>query len=315
MILRSAGPMGIDVTLIADAIGDFLFKCEVERRLSTHTVRAYQSDLRDFCRSAKCALLVDEMSSDVMRKFLSDILVVRRLSSSTARRRMACLKAFCRHLTHVHGIVDPFSDWSPSIKKPKRLPRALSQGELVKLICTQTSPVRGDARAVTVFAIRLLAVTGIRVGELCSLTTHDVSPDGTSLRVEGKGSKERVVFVANRNLGEQLKQLVADRRGQGTRHPLPLLLNSQGRALSPQALRLRIHHLETSVALDRRVTPHMLRHTAATLLIENGVDIRVVQRLLGHASISTTEIYTHIADATLRAEVERADVLANLRPA
>lgn len=297
--------------LVNDTIDTFLFECEVERRLSDHTVRAYRSDLTDFMRCAGKALTIDQLSPDVMKSYLSDMIVRRRLSASTARRRIACLKAFCRHVTSAHGVGNPFKEWSPKLKKPKRLPRALSRDEIARLIRSQQVRTSDQATETTLFALQLLTATGLRVGELCSLNIQDVSADGLSLRVLGKGSKERTVFVVNRALGAQLRQLVKQRRSQRVKGD-PLLMNSRGAALSAQVLRQRIHKLVARTSFGRRVTPHMLRHTAATLLIENGVDIRFVQRLLGHSSVSTTEIYTHVADASLRSQLERADIMGKI---
>lgn len=115
-----------------DTIDTFLFECEVERRLSDHTVRAYRSDLTDFMRCAGRALTVDQLSPDVMKSYLSDMIVRRSHSASTARRRIACLKAFCRHVTSTHGGDNPFKEWSPSLKNPKRLPRALSRDDAAR---------------------------------------------------------------------------------------------------------------------------------------------------------------------------------------
>ena len=115
-------------------------------------------------------------------------------------------------------------------------------------------------------------------------------------------------IVANARLRGALHRYVAA-LPEGTDPASPLFRNAKGRAMTPQCLRLRLHAVAKENRLARRVTPHMLRHTAATLLLENGVDIRFVQRLLGHASIATTQIYTHVSDVALRAALERADAL------
>lgn len=152
--------------------------------------------------------------------------------------------------------------------------------------------------------------TGMRVGELCKIRLEDVAPDGASVRINGKGSRDRVVYISDNDLG---KDLLAAVSGQRTSQNIgPLFLNRLGRPIKPQSIRAKLRRYAADVGLARRVTPHMLRHTAATLLIETGVDIRFVQRLLGHSSIATTEIYTHVSDEALRTALERADVLATL---
>jgi site-specific recombinase XerD len=154
--------------------------------------------------------------------------------------------------------------------------------------------------------------TGIRVGELCKLRIDDVSPDGEMLRIHGKGSRDRMAYVTDENLRNDLRKFLEERRRQGTGNAL--FINRYGSPMRPQSIRSKLRRIATEVGLTRRVTPHMLRHTAATLLIETGVDIRFVQRLLGHSSIATTEIYTHVSNEALRTTLERADILGGLAP-
>jgi integrase/recombinase XerD len=149
--------------------------------------------------------------------------------------------------------------------------------------------------------------TGIRVGELCKIQVEDVSPDGATLRIHGKGSRDRVAYVTDSELQKELGRLAQQRRTNGG--VSALFINRYGSPIKPQSIRSKLRRSASEAGLTRRVTPHMLRHTAATLLIETGVDIRFVQRLLGHSSIATTEIYTHVSDEALRMTLERADVL------
>jgi integrase/recombinase XerD len=153
--------------------------------------------------------------------------------------------------------------------------------------------------------------TGVRVGELCRLRIDDVSPEGSTLRVHGKGSRDRIVYIADVDLRRDLRRLV-DSRQEANDPTGALFVNRHGFAMKPQSIRSKLRRYATEVGLARRITPHMLRHTAATLLIETGVDIRFVQKLLGHSSIATTEIYTHVSDEALKATLERANVLAVL---
>jgi integrase/recombinase XerD len=121
-----------------------------------------------------------------------------------------------------------------------------------------------------------------------------------------------VVYISDQVLRQDLRRAVEARLGNSQVASEPLLLNRLGRPMKPQSIRSKLRRFATDAGLARRITPHMLRHTAATLLIETGVDIRIVQRLLGHSSIATTEIYTHVSDEALRTTLERADVLATL---
>jgi integrase/recombinase XerD len=170
--------------------------------------------------------------------------------------------------------------------------------------------VQFERDKILAMAIRLMVSTGIRVGELCKLRPEDISPDGSSFRIHGKGSRDRVAYIADVNLQHELQRFVRSRREQDATGPL--FVNRYGSQMRPQSIRSSLRRYAAEVGLARRITPHMLRHTAATLLIETGVDIRFVQRLLGHSSIATTEIYTHVSDEALRATLKRADVLGTL---
>jgi len=150
--------------------------------------------------------------------------------------------------------------------------------------------------------------TGIRVGELCKLRVDDVAPDGASLRIQGKGSRDRVAYIGDPTQRDELRRLVQHRQ-QDASGCAALFVNRCGVAMKPQSIRSRLRRYAGGIGLSRRVTPHMLRHTAATLLIETGVDIRFVQRMLGHSTIATTEIYTHVSDEALRSTLERANIL------
>jgi site-specific recombinase XerD len=156
-----------------------------------------------------------------------------------------------------------------------------------------------------------MVATGIRVGELCKIRADDVSSEARSLRIHGKGARDRVVYISDAGLQADLRKLIDWHRERGTVSG-NLFLNRRARPMKPQSIRSELRRYSTEMRTARRITPHMLRHTAATLLIERGVDIRFVQRLLGHSSIATTEIYTHVSDEALRLTLERANVLGTL---
>ncbi|WP_414834297.1 tyrosine-type recombinase/integrase [Afifella sp. YEN Y35] len=205
---------------------------------------------------------------------------------------------------------DPFKEWMPALKRPRRLPRALSLDEVRSLIAAGQAGAASDPD--TIFAILLLSATGLRVSELCSIRAADLSGDGSTIHITGKGSRDRIVYVAD----EKLRNGLIERRAARIHEAgitAPLLLNSRGTPLQPQTLRRRLHRLRQGLGIDKIITPHMLRHTAATLLIERGTDIRYVQRLLGHASIATTELYTRVNDVALKRAVAAADVVGFLR--
>ena len=253
------------------------------------------------------------ISPDTLSRYLADMLGRRRLAPSTVRRRFACLRAFFRQRAQAEGFADPCAGVKLQLPRRKRLPRTLSRPEIAALMASLKliAGARAGDDAALGLAVGLMVSTGVRVGELCRLAIEDVSPDGASARIHGKGSRDRVVYVSDGALRRQLRGLIDARKRAGHAHGA-LFLNRHGSAMKPQSIRARLRRYARQIGLARRITPHMLRHTAATLLIETGGDIRFVQRLLGHSSIATTEIYTHVSDEALRTTLERANVLAML---
>lgn len=298
---------------IRAAVAEFLRYCSVERRLSENTLQAYTGDLADFCAWLAPSTLDTEISTETLKAYLQAMVADRKLAAATVRRRIACLRAFFRRVADLDLLPDPFLGWRLILPRRKRLPRALSRGEISLLLTFSNDEAHwhdsSDFQLRT--AVRLMVATGLRVGELCKLGVEDMSPDGASLRVHGKGSRDRIAYVADTDF-QKVLQALATRRRRIDGSAAPLFVNSHGTKLKPQSIRMKLHRVAKAAGVSRRITPHMLRHTAATLLIETGVDIRIVQRLLGHSSIATTEIYTHVSDETLRATLERANVLQTL---
>jgi integrase/recombinase XerD len=300
---------------LQEAAGEFLSYCAIERQLSQHTLQAYAADLADFRRWLLSDIPVTEISGATLKNYLVEMITKRKLAAATIRRRYACLRSLFRRIGDRERVTDPFSTWRLQLPRRRRLPRALSRVEIELLLKSKRSLegtlIKHDALLMT--AIRLMVTTGMRVGELCRLRLDDVSPDGSSVTIHGKGSKERIAYIPDLSLRRDLSQLASDRRA-GKERESALFLNRNGFAMKPQSIRSKLRRYAGNAGLARRVTPHMLRHTAATLLIETGVDIRFVQRLLGHSSIATTEIYTHISDEALRSTLERANILEAISP-
>lgn len=294
---------------LEEAVQDFLFHCEIEKRLSSHTVAAYRSDLRHYARHTGNRAVDEALRISELRTYLSYIQKSECLSPSTIRRRLVCLRLLCRYTASQVGFVDPFSSWRPTTRQSKRLPRSITENDVKSLVkaTSRGKSIDQDTRTI----VLVMGATGVRVSELCAMRVQDVAKDGRSIRVAGKGAKERIVYIGNRELRSDL--LERRKRALRDRTPsAPLFLNSRGAPIRPQVVRKRLRTLCRRIPGGLHVTPHMLRHTAATLLIEKGIDIRVVQKLLGHASISTTEIYTHVTDSTLSRALSRADTMANV---
>lgn len=300
---------------LQQSIERFLNYCAIERGLSQNTLQAYAYDLSDF----RCWLPARTKSANIktehLRNYLENMTAARKLSGGTVRRRLACLRSFFRYWEETVGLVNPFAGWRLKLPRRKRLPRALSRKETLILLESAPRPSRLKRSKLSrpmMTEISLMISTGIRVGELCKIQTGDVAHDGLTLKIHGKGSRDRIVYVTDPQLRTELRLLVALRIRLAGGRPGPLFVNRNGHQLRPHSFRSKLRGFAGAAGIQRRVTPHMLRHTAATLLIESGVDIRIVQRLLGHSSIATTEIYTHVSDEALRSTLERANVLGAL---
>lgn len=292
------------VSAAADA---FLRYCTEEKHLAANSIAAYRQDLTEFKRSGAALRPVDEVTSSDIVAYRNRLSSDRRLSAATTKRRLACLRAMFAWLVR-RDIIDtsPFTKIELRVRLPAQLPRCLDSQDLRRLM--RHRMVRGADFAL---AIGLLLATGMRIGELVELRIGDVDTPGGRLRIFGKGSRERTVFVTDRQLREELRSYISSRRGAGAQMTDRLLVDDLGRCLSAARFRSTLARLARTAGVLRRVTPHMLRHTAATMLLESGTDIRFVQRLLGHRSIVTTQIYTHVSDRALRAALMRANILGN----
>ncbi len=239
------------------------------------------------------------------------------------RRTFNHWRVLCRlwAIGHSHCVESPFADIRITVKIPRKLPRPIDRDILRAVLQAGEGPMAmrskpgSDAAAsasqdrVTLLIIKLLIVTGLRISELTNLKVRDVSPDGGQILVNGKGSKERIVFVPNRELQEEFQRYCQLRTERGS-IAASLFLNTVGRRLRAATFRKRLRALSKRLGIEPHLTPHRFRHSAATLLIEEGIDIRMVQALLGHANLKTTEIYVRVSNHALRRALERVDVLA-----
>jgi len=292
------------------------------RDLSPHTIRAYDGDLASFERYVGVDFKVQEIDQDSVISFIEQQKAAA-LSPASLRRRAAALRGFCRWLLSQGLLVaDPWSGASLALGRSRRLPRILAAHELDRLIEFLARAANVDAgrppdirsvekrphESTTLLAVALMVATGVRVNESVSIRYQDINLPGRALRLVGKGRRERQVFLPNDWIASLTSAYIEARSSLGVEHSR-LLFNLRFEPLTPPAMRSRLAKAARGAGLEAHVTPHMLRHTAATQLIEAGVDIRYIQRLLGHASLSTTEIYTHVSDRALRRVVSDADIL------
>jgi integrase/recombinase XerC len=295
----------------------------ITRDLSPHTMRAYDSDIAILERHLGTRASVSQIDRDSLVSFMEEQRAAG-LSSASIRRRASGLRGFCKWLMSQSLLSsDPWIGTTVAIGRSRKLPRILPTHELDRLFRSlrRTAGVDGAKdsaellhrphESTTLLAVALMVATGVRVNEVVSIKCPDIDLPGRGLRIVGKGRRERQVFLANDWITALTRAYLNMRDALGLTHHY-LLFNLHHGPLTPAAMRSRLRKAAQEAGLSARVTPHMLRHTAATQLIEAGVDIRYIQRLLGHASLSTTEIYTHVSDRALRRVVSEADVLGRL---
>jgi integrase/recombinase XerD len=293
---------------LSEHINRFMDHCR-RSGLSNHTCRAYRCDISDFEAWAANSKLRGPIDKSWIAAWIADMRL-RGLAPTTIKRRLACLKSTFGWLEDQEYIEDnPFLKCKTLIRLPKSLPRDLNRSELRVLFQAAAREAREstDISKYTLWlSLELMFCTGIRVGELCRIRLEDLDVEGGVIRVHGKGNRERIVFIVDPDVLLLLKSYLIQRRRVSPRTK-GLLVTCRGTEALPDYIRRNLHQLAARSNLDRRVTPHMLRHSAATHLLTAGVDIRYVQRLLGHSSISTTERYTHVSDANLRSTLTRAN--------
>lgn len=294
------------------------------RDLSPHTVRAYQGDLASFESFVGGSKQVGTLDKPTLIDFLEDQ-KVSALAPASLRRRASALRGFSRWL-FAQGLVstDPWLATRVAVGRGRSLPRVLSTEDLDRLLAflkqiagvssasARPSLVRDNPHeSNTLLAVALMVSTGVRVHEVVGIRCQNIDLASRSIRLIGKGRRERQVFLTNNWIAALAEAFLEVRSVLDLPHPY-LLFNLRYEPLTTAAMRSRLAKAARTAGVSQHVTPHMLRHTAATQLIEAGVDIRYIQRLLGHASLSTTEIYTHVSDQALRRVVSEADVLGRL---
>lgn len=291
------------------------------RNLSTHTIRAYDSDIGCFERHVGPTIQAAQIDRECVISFL-ELQRQSGLSPASLRRRASALRSFSQWmLSENHLTDDPWNGAAIAFGRSRKLPRFLPAHDLERLLAflkTLAGPEAwsGSAAAIqkrphegtTLLAIALMLATGVRVHEVVGIACRDVDVAGQTIRLVGKGRRERRVYLTNDWITRLTAAYLEARSALSPTHPY-LLFNLHYAPLTTSAMRSRLAKVAVAAGVSNRVTPHMLRHTAATQLIEAGVDIRYIQRLLGHASLSTTEIYTHVSDSALRRVVSSADVL------
>jgi integrase/recombinase XerD len=284
----------------------FLHYLRFERGYSPHTLSAYEHDLQQFL--AFVAELGVPALADLDPQELEEFITVlqRQYKSSTVARKVASARAFLRFL-YAEGVVGPeYLDWLHQPKIEKRLPRVLSPDQVSRLL-DAAAGTEGALGLRDQALLEILYATGMRASEVVGLEIDDIDLSEGTVRCFGKGSKERIVPLYPAVV-EVLRAYVQSGRRFLGRDPgeRTLFLNNHGGALTRQGLWFLVQHYAEVAGLASWVTPHTLRHTFATHLLEGGAELREVQQLLGHASITTTQIYTEVSSRHKREAYDRA---------
>lgn len=292
---------------IDDAIEDFLAGYFSTHQRSPKTFEAYALDLRQFrAYLGSPDLRLEDLSADLLEAW-AGILKAGRYAPASIRRKFATLRVFLAYWVR-RGALDRSPLWQIRLDlgRMRKLTRVLSEAEMRSLLAAAHGelaaaeaaerPPFGPLRDLAV--VELLFATGIRVGELVALRLGDFQPAEGEMLIRGKGSRQRLALLADPRALAVLARYHDERQRLPVAHPF-LFVNGRDRPLTTQGAATLLRRLARHAGLRRHLTPHMLRHTIATLLLRNGADIRVVQEFLGHASISTTERYTHVTKTHL----------------
>ena len=292
------------------AVEWFLGHCADHRKLSNHTLKAYRHDLelfRDFVCPPPADLMISSIQRNAVQKWLGSM---NGAKPRTVRRRLAALKSMFASLER-HGNLEnsPLSGFRCEVKIGKSLPRTVGRSTVKSLLRsprqqTASNPVAAKRRVQEIALLEMLFSTGMRVSEVVFTDIGHVDMDRQIILVHGKGNRERGIPIVCDAFREALLQHLSERGRSEPAQNVPLFVNRRGSRMSDQSVRavLRRH---AALAGVRRVTPHMLRHTLATLLLEDGVDLRHIQRLLGHSSITTTTIYVQVSERSQRQALVR----------
>jgi integrase/recombinase XerD len=288
---------------IQEAIAQFLFHCQYEKNLSPKTLKAYSIDLRQWSEHLADDLGITALAAvdkTALRTYIKSLF--NGLAEKSVKRKVATLKALFNFLEREDLIaLNPFRKMEVRIKETRRLPRTVASGDL-KLLFKHLYHLKDkhedrhpDLYKTLLRDIAVLEVlfgTGARVSEVCNLGLPDVDLRAKQLRILGKGARERLLACDK----EMLHALTNYRSawGEDLDTPGTFFRNRLGHRLSEQSVRTMLRKHAKAAGLPRDITPHMLRHSLATLLLEEGVDIRYIQSLLGHTSITTTQIYTEV---------------------
>lgn len=294
----------MDEENIEKIVQGYLNHCRYEKGLDAKTLKAYKTDIAQLINYANRA--GGGYSKECLQTYIASLHA--NYAVKSVKRKVASLKAFFGYLEYEEILrTNPFSKMRVKLHEPFLLPRTIPLAEINSLLgCaysqlteTEESTYKHRACLRDIAVLELLFATGVRISELCSLHATDINVEEGYVRIYGKGAKQRLIQIGNEDVLAAVKKYGAAFSNQISETGW-FFINRLGNKLSDQSVRNMINKYCKIVGIQMHITPHMFRHSFATLLLEEDVDIRYIQQLLGHSSIVTTQIYTHVTSKKQR---------------
>lgn len=293
-------------------LSNYLTYCTAQKQLDSKTIKAYMIDLNQFLCFIEDTE-IEELSIPILESYISSLHA--HYKTKTVKRKIASTKAFFHYLEYKEILEkNPFDKLHIRFREPILLPKTIPLHSIESILATiyhehQTArtPYQRRNALRDVAVIEFLFATGIRISELCNLTPNEVNLYEGSILIYGKGSKERRIHIGNEDVLDILKEYEKEYHKEivSCNH---FFASQSGKPLSDQSVRRMINKYTSFASIEQHITPHMFRHTFATALLEEDVDIRYIQEMLGHSSINVTEIYTHVTLSKQR------EILTNKHP-
>lgn len=293
---------------LEDKLAAYLEYCEYRKELDGKTLKAYRIDLRQYFEY-EC---VDEPDKEKIEEYITHL--HKSYKQKTVKRKIASIKAFYNYLEETEIIAEsPFRKIKVKFKETVTLPRIIPREEIEKLLnhmyqcLNENDKVSHKHMLRDVAVIEVFFATGARVYEISNIREDSINLNTGLIRLMGKGGKERYVQISNTSILEVLKKYY-DENEQAIKKSGYFFVNNRESRYTEQSIRLMLKKYTKQAGIERNITPHMFRHSFATYLIEEGVDVSCVQQILGHSSIKTTQIYIHIAAK------KQAEILKEMHP-
>lgn len=293
---------------LEDKLAAYLEYCEYRKELDGKTLKAYRIDLRQYFEY----VCVDEPDKEKIEEYITHL--HKSYKQKTVKRKIASIKAFYNYLEETEIIAEsPFRKIKVKFKETVTLPRIIPREEIEKLLnhmyqcLNENDKVSHKHMLRDVAVIEVFFATGARVYEISNIREDSINLNTGLIRLMGKGGKERYVQISNTSILEVLKKYY-DENEQAIKKSGYFFVNNRESRYTEQSIRLMLKKYTKQAGIERNITPHMFRHSFATYLIEEGVDVSCVQRILDHSSIKTTQIYIHIAAK------KQAEILKEMHP-